>query len=340
MRAALVTLVLSGCMTTLSEPHSAEHVAAMREATRHHHHGRFEEAAESWEVAARSADRRVDRDEADNRRARTNRRRDRDREALELLDDIGQREPLSRRTVRARFDAALIRLELGETSRAHETLERILRERPGDGPAGRSLRLLLDARSAEEQLAFVRELYERVGDTDLGDDLLFTEAELLAGAGDRPGAIRVFERIVVAHPYPHGQRWDDSLWRLADLAQESGDHEAAIVYLRRMIEPHTLSVVPGSHTLPRFPAAGLRIARIYRDELDDPEHAAESFRAMRDEFGSSALRDDALYELGAMWLDRGRVGEGCAVLREVVAAYEVGHPRRLAARRLDSDCAD
>ena len=122
------------------------------------------------------------------------------------------------------------------------------------------------------------------------------------------------------------------------IAEEREDPEAAIAYLRRMIEPHTQTVTPGSQTLPRFPRAGLRIARLYRDALADPDRAETAFRAMVEEFPTSRLRDDALYELGAMWIDRGQPARGCPVLREVVETFEVGHPRRLAARRLEAEC--
>ncbi len=335
-----LTLALVGCVPTISEPHSEAHVAAMREATRHHHHGRFEEAAAAWQEASRTADRRVDRDEADYRRARTFRRLGRHAEAIALLDEIAARRPISRRTVRARFDAALLRIDRGEVAAAHASLEWIVRERPEDGPAGRALRILLAARSDEAQLALVRELYRRVGETDLGDDLLSNEARLLRAADDLDGATAALERIVAEHPYPAGQRWDDAYWRLADIAQERGDHEGAIARLRAMIEPHTETVSPGSQTLPAFPRAALRIARIYRDELDDPDAADAAFRAMHDEFPTSLLRDDALYELGAMWLDRGEVGRGCSALREVVGAFEVGHARRLALRRLSEACEE
>lgn len=333
-----LALTLGGCIATLSEPHSPAHVEAMRTATRHHHHGRFEEAAEAWAEAARTADRRVDRDEADYRRAQTYRRLGRIEEALALFDDVAARRPLSRRTIRARFDAALLRIERGETEAAHAALESIVRERPEDGAAGRSLRILLAARSAEAQLALVRELYPLVGETDLGDDLLSNEARLLEAAGDLDGAVAALERITVEHPYPRGQRWDDALFRLADLAEERGDPRAAIAYLERMIAPHTQTVIPGSQTIPTFPRAGIRIARIYRDALDDPERAEDAFRAMVAEFPTSLLRDDALYELGAMWLDRGQASRGCPVLREVVEGFEVGHARRLAQRRLEADC--
>lgn len=336
----LLALLLGGCMATISEPRSPEHVAAMRDATRHHHHGRFDEAATAWREAARTARRRVDRDEADYRRARAYRRLDRQDEALALLDDIAGRRPISRRTIRSRFDAALIRVERGETGDALAAFTSIVREHPDHGQAGRSLRLMLEARSREEQLALVRSLFEELRESDLGDDLLTREAEILAERGDRDGAMRVYERIVALYPYPRGERWDDSLWRLADLAQEAGDHRGAIRYLLQMVEPHSLSVAPGSHTLERMPRAGLRVARIYRDELDDPEHAAESFRAMVEEFPRSNLRDDALYELGAMWLDRGRTADGCSVLREVVAQFEVGHARRRSAARVTEECSE
>ncbi len=333
-----LSLALSGCIATISEPHSEAHVAAMREATRHHHHGRMEEAAEAWDEAARTADRRVDRDEAEYRRAQTFRRLGRTDEALALFDAIEARRPISRRTMRARFEAARIRIDRGETEAGHAALEAIVRERPEDGPARRALAILLAARSAEAQLAFVRELYLVVGETDLGDDLLATEARLLEAAGDLDGAVATLERIVREHPYPRGQRWDDALTHLADLAEARGDFAGAIAHLERMIGPHTQTVIPGSQTLPTFPRAGLRIARLYRDGLDDPEAAERAFRAMVAEFPTSLLRDDALYELGAMWLDRGQPARGCPVLREVVEGFDVGHARRLAQRRLDADC--
>jgi tetratricopeptide (TPR) repeat protein len=337
----LLALLVTGCVPTISQPRGEAHLSAMRDATRHYHHGRMDEAAAAWDEAARAAERRVDRDEAEYRRARALRRMDRDREALALLDAIAARRPVSRRTVRARFDAALIRLDLGETERALAAFEHIVREHPGDGPAGRSLRLLMEAREsepAEARLSFLRSLYEAVGRSDLGDDILTYEAAILRAQGERAAAVEVYERLLADHAYPHGQRWDETFHRLADLAEEAGEHEAAVEYLRRMIEVHAHTITPGSQTPPGFPRARLRMARIYRDHLDDPERAAEHFRGTYEQFPTSRLRDDALYELGAMWLDRGRAARGCAVLERVVREFEVGHARRLAAERLEADC--
>lgn len=333
---------MAGCVpATISAPRGEEHLAAMRQATTHYHHGRVAEAAEAWEEAARTAERRVDRDEAEYRQARALLRLERREEAMAMLDEIARRRPISRRTVRARFDAALIRQELGLEAQAQDSYRWIVEERPGDGPAGRSLVLHLASYPDDAaRLVFLRGLYDRVGESDLGDDILFYAAEMHVDAGEEEAAIELFERLVRDHPYPRGQRWDNALFRLADLADARGDHVGAIRHLRRILELFETTVIPGSQTLPRMPEARMRIARTYRDHLHDWERAAEEYRLVYRQFTTSLLRDDALYEMGAMWLDAGERAEGCNVLRQVVSEFEVGHARRLAARRIEQDCPD
>jgi tetratricopeptide (TPR) repeat protein len=338
----MIGLTAWGCVpATISAPRGQEHLAAMRQATTHYHHGRIDEAASSYGEAARTAERRVDRDEAEYRQARSLVRLERREEAIVMLDAIARRRPISRRTVRARFDAALIRRELGREAEAQEAFRWIIETRPGDGPAGRSLVLHLASYPDDRaRITFLRELYDRVGESDLGDDILFLAAELHVAASERAEAIALFERLVHDHPYPHGQRWDDTLFRLADLADDAGDHVLAIAHLRRILEFYEPTVVPGSQTLPRMPEARMRIARTYRDHLRDWVRAAEEFRAVYRQFTTSLLRDDALYELGVMWLDAGERAEGCSALRQVADEFEVGHARRLAARRIEEDCRE
>ena len=338
---SLVLLVsLLGCGARISAPRGDAHLAAMGDATRHHHHGRLEEAAQAWEVAAREAERRVDREEAEYRRARAFVRLGHPDEALSILDALARHRPIARRTIRARFEAARLRWE-HDPERALRALTWIVEEHPGHGVAGHALRLLLEARRGESptsRIEWLSALFERVADSDLGDDVLSAKAQLEYDADDRGAAVATLEGLVERYHYPHGQRWDDALARLADFAEEEEDWEGAIAYLERMLSTHVQTIVPGSQTLPGFPAASLRQARIVRDHLDDPERAEAYFRATHDRFPTSRLRDDALYELGAMWLDRRQPERGCAPLREVVENFEVGHARRLAAARLAADC--
>jgi len=339
---AACAIVLPSCTPTLSQPRGEEHLDAMATAGRHYHHGRMEEAAAWYGRAAEHAERRVDLDEALYRQAKSLERIGENRRAIAILDRVAERRPPSRRTARALFDASLLRLEIGERDAGLAGLRRLLLEDPGAGNSSRALRVLLrDFRERDDAtgaLRFLQATYERVGGSELGDDLLAEEADLRLERGDRAGARRALERIVADHPYPHGQRWDDALWQLADLDVEDGDPRAAVGRLEELVSVHEHTDPPGSYTLDTMPRAQMRIARLHRDALDDPEAAVGAFREVYDEYPTCTLRDDALTELGEMLLGLGEREEACELFEGVVDEFEVGRARRRAAQHLETDC--
>jgi tetratricopeptide (TPR) repeat protein len=339
-RAALV-LCLTACVPTLSAPRSETHLDRMAEASRHHVHGRDEAAAASFHEAAEAADRRVDRDEALYREAQSRRRAGELDAALTLFDEVAAFEPPSRRTARALFESARVRLERGERERALADLRAVCERFPAEGPASRALRLLaLEAGGPEGRLALVRS-FAAITEPDLRDDLHTLEAEALlerAGPGDRAAARAALERIVTERRYPLALRWDDTFMRLSELASEDGEPDAAIAYLERMLAPHSDGLVPGSYTQPRMPEAALRIARLERDDRHDREAADAAFQRVVREFGSSTLSDDARVERAEMWLDAGQRERGCALLREALDHVEVGAAARRAREHIASDC--
>jgi tetratricopeptide (TPR) repeat protein len=337
-------VLATGCvrMTTLSKPRSEEFMVSMAEASRHAHHGRLEEAVAAYERAAEQADRRVDRDEAQYRQARALVKLERTDEALGLLDAIADRAPPSRRTGRAMFDAAKLRQDRGEREPAMRGMRRVVLEHSRSGAAARALWFLVKDRRDEGDdqgaLELVRELYPRLRSTPLGDDLLDYEARILLDHGDRLAARAAWERLVAEHPYPEGHRWDDALHRLADMAEEDGDYPRAIEYLQALLQRHESTAMVGSYTLPSMPRAQLRIARIRRHRMGDPEGAAAAYRRLVREFPRSTLRDDALVELGEMWLEGGKRSAACELFERVTREFEVGSARRRAARHLQTEC--
>lgn len=344
LTAALALVGLhAGCarMVTLSEPDSPGYMDAMAEATRHEHHGRLEEAERAYARAVKLARRRVDQDEARYRRANILEELGQHEQALRLFDAIAVREPPSRRTARATFDAALLREQLGRREKAMAGFREVVREHPDSGLGGRALWYLVkDRRDRGDDagaLAMLRPLYPRLRETTLGDDVLHHRAIILLDRGDREGARRALERIVDEHPYPQGHRWDDALMKLADLAEEDGQLLRAAGYMRALVRPHETTSMVGSYTLPNMPKAQLRMARLYR-RAGAHEEAASAYRELGDEFPRSILRDDALYELGDMRFEQGRRQEACELFREVTEEFEVGHARREAADRLARDC--
>ena len=342
--ATSLTILGTACPPTLSRPESAAHLDALAEGERHTRHGRHEEAIRAFAAAAESADRRVDRDEALYRQSRALRDAGRDDEAIVILDAIAATRPPSRRTARALYDAALLRFErTDDVPRALEGFERVVREHPDDGLGGRALHHWLGHVEATEgkeaALALLRTLDASLAETTLGDDLLWRAHELELALDRRAAARATLAHLVERHPYPQGERWDDALLRLAELAQEDGRREEAIAHLEALLQRAETTTMMGSYTLPAFPEARLRLARIHRD-AGDRTAAAESYEALVDEFETSRLRDDALLELSAMQRDAGDRAEACRTLERVLEITEVGRAAREARARHETECTE
>ncbi len=308
-------------------------------------HGRYEEAVDSFALAADEAVRRVDLDEALYRETRALIQLERYDDAIRILQEVADRRPISRRTSRAMFEIALIRLDhLNQPEQAVQDFERVMRETPDDGLAGRALfyvnRDFESRGDTAGTIAFCDRLYADLGDSTFGDDLLRVKANAQLLAGDRAGARASLEEIVRRYPYPYGQRWDDAITTLAEMDVEDGQPARAVERLEELVNRNEETNLVGSYTLPSMPRAQLRIAQIYRDELNDPEKASDAFERLPRRFPRSILRDDALYQAGAMWLDAGNRSRGCRLLRRVVDDFEVGSSRRMADARIATDCQD
>jgi len=338
--------LLGGCPPTISSPHNRQHEDALAEGGRHMSHGRYEEAIASYDHAADEASRRVDLDEALFRETRALVQLERYDEAVAILDEVGNRRPVSRRTSRALFDASLIRLDhLNQREQALAGFERVMRETPDDGLGTRSLYYIL--RDYEQQndpagaVAFCTRLQADLGSTTLGDDLLREKANFHILLGDRASARVALEEIVHRYPYPYGQRWDDAITTLAEMDVEDGEPESAVERLTLLVRHNEQTNLIGTYSLPSMSAAQMRIGQIYRDEIHDYEKAEDAFEDLQRKFPRSTLRDDALFEAGAMWLDVGNnPRRGCRILRRVVDDFEVGGARRRAEERIAADCHD
>jgi tetratricopeptide (TPR) repeat protein len=337
-RGALIALLLVGCPPTLSSENE-EFSDALLLATREAQAGRTAAAVRAYERAAAAADRRVDREEALYREARLLERAARIEAALGIYDRIAAARPIARRTIRARLQAARMRIALGRRDEARRDLEWIVAEAPGSGLAGRALFLLVRdfATSTGDRIALLDGLYTRVGSSELGDDILMLGAEACLESEDRAGARSRLERLADEHPYPQGARFDDALVRLAELAREEGDLPRAIGYLDRLLEVRETTSIIGSYSRPRMPDAALMRARLYR-ELGDVENALGAYRDAIDEFPTARIRDDALVEQAELMLANGDREGACELFGRATREFEVGSARRRAVAEMDRSC--
>jgi tetratricopeptide (TPR) repeat protein len=343
--ASTFVLALGACAPTLSMPRGKAHLDALAEGERLQHHGHYDQAADAYLHAAESAERRVDRDEALYRQSRVLARKGDLPQAIAICDQLGASETIARRTLRARLDASRYRIALGEGERADEDLRKLALEHPDSGAARSAVRVLLqrhvhEVEDKEQALRFIEQFAQEAGDSSIAEILLSEQAELLVELDRKHDAMEVFEAQVERHPYPKGLRWEESLWRLADLALEAGQPKQAIGYLERMVAAHEESFLIGSYSRPKLSRAALRIARIYRDELRDSDSAMDAYAFVRSEFPRSLVIDDALGEEAELRMASGQMERGCKMLRELVETFEAGHARRRAQARLAQDCRD
>lgn len=344
--AALLALgcLVQGCIApTLSKPRGKEYLDALAEASTAQHHGRLQEAADAYQRAADTAERRVDKDEALYRESRTLARMGNYADAIAICDQLGAETAVARRTLRARLDAARYRLLTGEAEKADADLLTLIIDEPESAAARSALRMLLvrhvdEVESKEEGLTYIRELRTDVKASSLGEPLMSAEAQQLLQMGKKEEAKLVLERQVARYPYPEGSRWDDALWQLADLALDSENPKAAIGYLKTMVDKHEYSIIIGSYTRPLMSKAALRIARIYRDDLRDNDAAIDAYEDVRSEFPRSIVIDDSLAEEAELRLAQGDRDRGCDLLRELMAKHEVGSARHRAESRIASEC--
>jgi tetratricopeptide (TPR) repeat protein len=337
-------IALCACAPTLSKPRGKAHFDALSEAQTAQHHGRLDEAIAAYQRAADTAERKVDRDEALYRQSRTYARKGDYANAIAVCDKLGDEQLIARRTLRARLDASRYRLRTNvEVERAENDLLDLMEDEP-ESPAARSaLRILAarhveDVEDKEQGLAWIREMKNKVLGDSLGEPLMGAEAELLIQLGRKDEAKLVLQRQLVRYPYPKGKRWDDALWQLADLALEDENPKEAVKYLQQMVDEHEYSIVVGSYTRPYMSKAALRIARIYRDDLRDPDKALAAYAQVRSEFPGSKVADDSLAEEAELRLARGERDRGCDLYKQVLDKYEVGSARRHAEARIASEC--
>ncbi|MEM7448885.1 MAG: tetratricopeptide repeat protein [Myxococcota bacterium] len=323
-----------GCPPTISSPQSRSYTEAFAAGRRHLLHERHPDAEASFRKAAEHAGRRVDEEEALYLLARVLQRADRKLEALRVLERLAARRPVARRTVRALYDAARIQHALGSHAVAVDAWKDLIATWPSHGLASSALKNVLRDYRRREALeaaqSYLAEMYETLGDTPIGDNLLISHARLKLEAGEDVAATALLERLVRDHPYPQGHLWDDAIWMLVAMEIRHEHYGRAVHRLDRMLQRAESTTLVGSYTLAAFPRASLEIARIYRDRLENFEKAARYFMKTYTDFPNSTLRDDALTELGLMSLEAGRTERGCRYLSRVLSEFEVGSAFRRA----------
>jgi tetratricopeptide (TPR) repeat protein len=286
--------------------------------------GRYDEAAASYEEAAKGAKRTHDGAEALYLEASAFIRGRRTDRAREVFARLIAHYPKSERAERARFDLADLEIDAGNVDRGYDLLYEAMMKHPGNGLAHRALErwtVRLEERGGDV-LAWLRETQPRLADTELDETVRYQMAGRLEAAGDLQGARDAYAACAERHPYPKGSLFDDALFHASLLDEKLGKIEACIEDLRRMLLVREPSTFAGSYERPRFSPAQFRIAVLYRDKLHDNRAARREFHRLYAMHTTSILRDDALWEEAKLARADGDGRAACALVATLAQDFK------------------
>jgi len=140
----------------------------------------------------------------------------------------------------------------------------------------------------------------------------------LSQSGDYEGAYRLLQQSTVED--------DDTgaLLDAADAARLSGHPQAAVTYLRKVLDGHRES--------PVAPLAAFTLGRVLLERLGQPSEAADAFATARQLAPTGSLAQDALAREVEAWSKAGRPEDAYRLAKQYVETYPKG--RRLRAVQL------
>jgi tetratricopeptide (TPR) repeat protein len=295
LRAVALSLTVSACGGPSLPP---AYVKARDAAESAYSKGEFVESAEGWLSAADSAQSARDRSEARYRAAASYQRAGRVEDARKWYGVLANGK--SERAPRATFALADLRISSGDVAGGLSDLERAIVKYPSSATAALALRRYFSALAEQggdrAVLDYIQRAEPELDRTELAEQLLYERARRLEALGSQAEAASAYEAVADRFPYPYGAYWDDALLHGAECEQRLGKPEQALALLERMLHARETSHLSGSYERPHFADAAYRIAELYRDAKHDPEAARRAFRGVFNDYPTSTLRDDALWQ--------------------------------------------
>ncbi len=239
-----------------------------------------------------------ERAEALYREARSHLRAGRDETGLQLLAELCEQYPSSRRAARAWLDRGRKRLDQAQPRLAKAAFQTLIRDYPSSGNALSAAQLIAEidrSRGIPTSETLLR-LRKSTKDPDLDAGLLYFAALAADKEGSRVRALELFGKLIARHPLPKGTYTDEALLRSA-MMQKEKHPKRALKLLEILLKNDKSAHIVGSYSRATYLDAYILGARIYRVDLANPTKAEELLRRLLKKHQTSLLTDEALFEL-------------------------------------------
>lgn len=325
-RTVVTSLLLGLALVACGGPNRGEaYVKSVDDAQRAYRAGRFEEAAQRYDEAAKTA--KVSRDavfaryEAALARARAG---DVARASAELTA-IANAKPENAYSAQAAYKAADLAMGKDEAA-GFRGLEDVVVRFPESGVARVAVLRLTrhdDQTTGAPQAALARleALRAKTKGKKIEETVAYETARRLDKSGQTERARDAYLAIAAQWPYPFGSYFDDALYRAGDMEERLGRHKEAIAHLERLLSFRESSSVMGSYERPKYVPSILRIANIQETKLNDRAAARATLHRFYVEFKTSTLRDDALWREAELWRKDGDGDTACSRLSTLASDF-------------------
>lgn len=316
-RNALAVSVALALVTSCAYQRPRTFLEEFSEAERAQRLGRAADAARSFDEAARTTARPLDRDEAIYRAGQAYRRAGDVETALARFEWLATRGDDAARRTRGELEAVRIYFDRGQWDRAENVAIEVAARQPAMGAGRRAIELALieaDTRDPSGAAAerFAERAWQRLARTELAATLDVERARRAKRAGRTNDAIAFYERALQWR-YPQNPRWDDASLELARLLEEAGQLTRALSVIDRALAVREqLVLIPGSSVRPQFPRLAMERGHVL-EAMGERARAADAYHDVYTGFRESILRDDALEEESRLRTQLGEAARACSI---------------------------
>jgi len=308
---------LTGCGAPARGPEYDRLLAAAR---RHHHDGRFNEAARAYEQAARVAWVPRDSEFARYESALADARAGNVAQAAAALRSIADATPAGAYSAHATLKLADLLAASSETE-STELLERLVVRFSDSGSAQSALTRLLqrdrESRGPHAALDRLETLWPNVQRRAIAQHVAYQRAKLLEELGRQAEAREAYLAVVDRWFDDHGSLSDDALYRTAEIDIANKHFDSALALLTRLASQRESAWFIGSYDRPRYVQAEMRIAWLQEHVFKDLKAARHALERVEKNFPNASVLDDVVWRQAMLWRSEGNEARVCETLRKL-----------------------